>query len=397
MRDDRRERPRKSLYRAVLRLSWAVRPRRARAQGCSTGSPPGGPPRPSTGSYPLQVLIPAALLYHWRPLYQSSPPRRVSWSAAIGLIALGVWVAPQVLLHRAPRLEGFDPGHFGPGLPYALNLTLRLARMIIVVPIVEELFWRGFLMRFVVDPDFMKVPVGAYTRWSFWIVTLGFVLEHQPLDWPAAALTGMLYNLVAYRTGSVGSCIVAHAVTNAALAGYILVHRAVRLLVKDGQSPAPFDPLCDVETPIVVPRAPSSLGAGGSGRGRRHGSGVHALRAGGEAPARARLSQPAGDRPRADDPAHRQVVSPPLRRRALLRHGRHRGRDADHRGGARMRRARRAFALGTDRLFARRARCLGDARGRHRAPRGLLHPLQYLRAESAAPRRRRACAGSRCC
>lgn len=172
--------------------------------------------------FPLQVLIPAALLYHWRPLYQSSPPRRVSWSAAIGLIALGVWVAPQLLLHRAPRLEGFDPGHFGPGLPYTLNLTLRLARSIVVVPIVEELFWRGFLMRFVVDPDFTKVPVGAYTRWSFWIVTLGFVLEHNPPDWPAAALTGMLFNLVAYRTGSVGSCILAHAVTNAALSGYIL-------------------------------------------------------------------------------------------------------------------------------------------------------------------------------
>jgi CAAX prenyl protease-like protein len=172
--------------------------------------------------YPLQVLIPAALLYYWRPLYQSSPPRRISWSVAIGLIALGVWLAPQLLLHVAARVKGFDPGHFGPGLPYALNLTLRLARAIVVVPIVEELFWRGFLLRFVVDPDFTKVPIGAYTRLSFWIVTLGFIAEHQRADWPAAALTGMLYNLVAYRTGSLGSCIVAHAVTNAALAGYIL-------------------------------------------------------------------------------------------------------------------------------------------------------------------------------
>lgn len=172
--------------------------------------------------YPLQVLIPSALLYRWRALYQSSPPRRISWSAAIGIIALFVWIAPQFLLHRAPRLEGFDPGHFGPGLPYGLNLTLRLLRMILVVPIVEELFWRGFLLRFVVDPDFTKVPVGAYTRLSFWIVNAGFVAEHQMADWPAAAITSMLFNLVAYRTGSLGSCIIAHAVTNAALAGYVL-------------------------------------------------------------------------------------------------------------------------------------------------------------------------------
>src|SRR5215218_1577310 len=67
--------------------------------------------------YPLQVGIPATLLYHWRGLYQHSPVRRVSWTVAIGLIALAVWIAPQWVFHRPARVQGFDPGHFGPGWP----------------------------------------------------------------------------------------------------------------------------------------------------------------------------------------------------------------------------------------------------------------------------------------
>jgi CAAX prenyl protease-like protein len=175
--------------------------------------------------FPLQTVLSAGLLIHWRGHYQPSPLRRVSWSVCIGVLALLVWISPQLLFDKAPRIDGFDPGYFGPGTPYWLHLTLRLLRAVVVVPIVEELFWRGFLLRYIVDPDFTKVPIGAYTRWSFWIVTLGFCLEHNIPDWPAALVCGMLYNLVAYRTGSLASCILAHAVTNAALSGYILYTR----------------------------------------------------------------------------------------------------------------------------------------------------------------------------
>src|SRR3954468_14784175 len=48
--------------------------------------------------FPLQVFIPGALLLHYCRRYTHLPPRRVSWTAAIGLIALGVWIAPQLLL-----------------------------------------------------------------------------------------------------------------------------------------------------------------------------------------------------------------------------------------------------------------------------------------------------------
>jgi CAAX prenyl protease-like protein len=180
---------------------------------------------PNFWLFPLQTLVSGGLLWHWRRQYESSPVQQPLFTIGAGLLALAVWVVPQIMLKMPPRLEGFNPEHFGLGGPYWLNLSLRLIRMVVVVPIIEELFWRGFLLRFLIDQDFLKVPVGTYSRLSFWVVTAGFCLEHQPADYAGAILTGMLYNYVAYRTKSIGSCILAHAVTNAALAAYVLYTR----------------------------------------------------------------------------------------------------------------------------------------------------------------------------
>jgi len=177
---------------------------------------------PSYWVFPLQALVPGLLLIHYRKWYSDLRLRRISWSIAIGLLALAVWISPQWLFGHSRRLTGFDPGFFGPGTPYVLNLSLRLIRAVVVVPIVEELFWRGFLLRFLVDSHFTSVAVGTRTWFSFFAVTLGFTLEHQPADYLGAALTGALYNLVAYRTGSLGSCILAHAITNLGLCLYVL-------------------------------------------------------------------------------------------------------------------------------------------------------------------------------
>jgi hypothetical protein len=51
------------------------------------------------------------------------------------------------------------------------------------------------------------------------------MLEHSVPDWPAALVAGFLYNLVAYRTKSLSSCVLAHGVTNALLGGYIIMTR----------------------------------------------------------------------------------------------------------------------------------------------------------------------------
>jgi CAAX prenyl protease-like protein len=60
---------------------------------------------------------------------------------------------------------------------------------------------------------------------SFGAVTIGFMLVHSTADWPAAAVTGALYNLVAYRTKSLSACVLAHAVTNLLLGLWIMATR----------------------------------------------------------------------------------------------------------------------------------------------------------------------------
>ena len=63
-----------------------------------------------------------------------------------------------------------------------------------------------------VDEDFAKVPFGAFSWLSFAVVSDWFLPSNIRLPtWPAAIVTGALYNLVAYRTRSLGSCVLAHA------------------------------------------------------------------------------------------------------------------------------------------------------------------------------------------
>jgi CAAX prenyl protease-like protein len=95
-------------------------------------------------------------------------------------------------------------------------------RLAVVVPVIEEIFWRGLLLRFFIDEDFERVPFGTFSRPSFAIVTVIFALSHSLPDWPAALLTGAIYNGVAYRTRSLASCVLTHAITNLLLGLWIL-------------------------------------------------------------------------------------------------------------------------------------------------------------------------------
>ncbi len=173
--------------------------------------------------YPLQTLVCAILLARYWRAYELRWPRGVLLATGVGLLALLVWIAPQQWLGFPARREGFEPAFFGAeGWAYGANVGLRFLRLVVIVPLVEEIFWRGFLLRYVIREDFTQVPFGTFAWRSFLIVTAGFCLEHSPPDWPAAIVTGALYNFVAYRTRSLSACVLTHAVTNALLGAYVL-------------------------------------------------------------------------------------------------------------------------------------------------------------------------------
>jgi CAAX prenyl protease-like protein len=174
--------------------------------------------------YPLQTILSGALLiYFWRE-YDFARPRQSGFALLIGVVLFIAWIAPQALFGFAPRTLGFNPlllfdsrSRF-----YWLELVLRFVRLIVVVPLIEEIFWRGFLLRFLIDENFERVPVGAFSWFSFAVVTAGFALSHSPPDWVAALVAGAAYNAVAYRTKSLSSCVVAHALTNLLLGIWIM-------------------------------------------------------------------------------------------------------------------------------------------------------------------------------
>ena len=173
--------------------------------------------------YPLQTVLCGWLLFLFRREYEFGKLRQPYLVVAVGAIIFVLWISPQTFFGRAPRLVGFDPGIFSdqPSL-YWLTVVLRFARLIIVVPLVEEIFWRGFLLRYLIDEKFYAVPFGKFSPFSFWSVSAAFMFAHSVSDWIAAFITGMAYNAVAYRTKSLGSCVAVHAVTNLLLGLWIM-------------------------------------------------------------------------------------------------------------------------------------------------------------------------------
>jgi CAAX prenyl protease-like protein len=77
------------------------------------------------------------------------------------------------------------------------------------------------MMRWLIDADFRRVPLGAYAAFSFWAVVLLFAAEHGPY-WDVGLAAGVIYNLWMMRTKSLGDLILAHAVTNACLGAYVI-------------------------------------------------------------------------------------------------------------------------------------------------------------------------------
>jgi len=176
--------------------------------------------------YPAQTILCGAVLLWFRHCYEFHRLKNVVFALLIALAVFGVWVAPQYFLNFAPRAVGFNPTLLeNNSAAYWSTILFRFLRLVVVVPLVEEIFWRGFLLRFVIDERFERVPFCKFNWLSFAVVTVAFAFSHSRPDWPAAFITGALYNVVAYRTQSLASCVLAHAVTNLFLGLWIMQSR----------------------------------------------------------------------------------------------------------------------------------------------------------------------------
>ncbi|HUJ09839.1 MAG TPA: CAAX prenyl protease-related protein [Verrucomicrobiae bacterium] len=165
--------------------------------------------------YPLKTIAVAlALIFFWRHYDELRPARFSSLAVLVGLMAIVIWIGIDRYYPKWASAEIFDAS----GKP--VFIAFRVTGAVVVVPLMEELFWRAFLIRWLVAPDFKRVPVGTFTWSSFAITVVLFGLEHDA--WLAGMICGALYNWLYYKRKSIFACVVAHAVSNAALAGWVL-------------------------------------------------------------------------------------------------------------------------------------------------------------------------------
>jgi CAAX prenyl protease-like protein len=185
---------------------------------------------PAEWSYPIRLVIVSAVLFTvsrscWT-LRASAPWK----SAALGAAVFLIWIGPDVLFGPGYRqswlFNNSLTGSARTSLPHGLQvsvpfLLVRAFGSTALVPILEELFWRSWLMRWLIHKDFQKVPLGEYSPMAFWVVALLFASEHGAY-WDVGLAAGIAYNWWMLRTRNLADCIVAHAVTNGLLAVYVV-------------------------------------------------------------------------------------------------------------------------------------------------------------------------------
>ena len=193
------------------------------------------------GLLAVQLLVPVpaetrlllslvAILVFSLPVLRGGPSKPIL-SILLGLAVFAIWVGPDVIAPNWHRFILFDNrivGHPAGNTPPSskndpLFLFFRISISVVAVPILEELFWRGWLMRWLIDSaHFERVALGTYAPGAFWLVAILFASEHGSF-WDVGLITGIVYNWWMVRTRNLWDCILMHAVTNGALAAYVVI------------------------------------------------------------------------------------------------------------------------------------------------------------------------------
>lgn len=198
---------------------------------------------PEQWLYPVQSLVVFALLLRFWKNYDFRWSGKGTLAGIVcGIVGIAVWLLPTTLYDRlglttdpdgwmkwlgiAGRKEGFDPGIFTSPVAWWAAVILRFFRAMVVVALMEEIFWRGFLMRFLLKPDgdYWNQPFGKASWLSYGVVTAAFVFIHQPLDWPAAFIYGTITYALCVRSKSLGACVAMHATANFLMGLYAMAY-----------------------------------------------------------------------------------------------------------------------------------------------------------------------------
>jgi CAAX prenyl protease-like protein len=182
--------------------------------------------------YTTKVVVTAVLLVVFRRNWSDlrSGAELLPLSLGAGIVGLAAWV----LIERGvPYPHLGDRSAYNPlqALPTAAAawsfLAVRFLGLALLVPVMEELFWRSFLIRWLTRADWKSVRPYEFSLQGMLLMCGGFALAHP--EWLSAAVYALLMAWLLRRTRSVWACAVAHGVTNFGLGLYVLLSGDWRL------------------------------------------------------------------------------------------------------------------------------------------------------------------------
>ncbi len=169
--------------------------------------------------YPARILLITGILYYYRKTYRKLFSSW-NWQApAIGVLVFIIWMLLESGDHNNGVLLSQNLGKLSSEWAI-IWLMFRTFGSAIVIPLAEELAFRGYLLRKLIAKDYENVEPGRFSWPSFIISSLCFGLLHD--RWFAGTLAGMGYAVALYRRGQVGDAVVAHITTNALIAFLVL-------------------------------------------------------------------------------------------------------------------------------------------------------------------------------
>ena len=180
------------------------------------------------------VLMSVAIGWFGKEILRQFPWSVDRWGWLVGAAGSAVWIGVCGLeIERSllellglsadwlPEREGVNPFEsYSPGLALGGFLFFRFALLALCVPVAEELFLRGFVMRAFEADDWPSLALTQIGRSGLIIGTVYGMATH-PSEFVAAALWFSLVSWLMVKTGKFWNCVLAHAVTNLILGLYV--------------------------------------------------------------------------------------------------------------------------------------------------------------------------------
>ena len=182
--------------------------------------------------YPLQAGASAiALALLWKHYSELRHDRRAAirpaqWlmSVGVGLLVFVLWIVlTEPWMRMGEPVAAFVPVDADGRLQWGL-IALRGCGAVLVVPLIEELFWRSFLMRWIDNRDFLALAPQQTSLYALLVSSAVFALGHDL--WLAGLLAGLAFGALYRHTGRIWHAVAAHAVANLALAVWVVQQRA---------------------------------------------------------------------------------------------------------------------------------------------------------------------------